>query len=140
MYNDVHVSDLYETSDGEYIGNTLLLALETFWVFNSVAQHMHNGLAELMLDNEENCDKELMTEDAFDNLYKDWTNMLTKVHNDQRISKHIMLELEKGMRVLVDNIYTVVLNDCGEEGRGKLRIELYASSGVYAPNKKRKGP
>ena len=79
MYNDSHASDEYKSYDKEYIDNTPPSALDELGVLISVAQYVHDSLAEQMLDNEEDGIKELMTEATFDNLYKDWTKMLTKI-------------------------------------------------------------
>ena len=66
---------------------------------------------------------ELMSEDENTEMYNRWIRSLKEVHDDDRIDKKRMGELDRGMDQLIDKLYGVVLDEWGEEGRGKDGLE-----------------
>ena len=68
---------------------------------------MYNGLAGSMLDKEDNGHEELITEAAFDNIFKDWIKLITELNNNKRTNKNRMLKLNDRIIGTIDNMYTL---------------------------------
>ena len=68
---------------------------------------------------------ELMSEDENTEMYNRWIRSLKEVHDDDRIDKKRMGELDRGMGQLIVKLYGVVLDWQDEEDGGKDGLGCY---------------